>query len=203
MANRNAAIKQVSLFTGLYLLTATAFAVGLQNWEFLFYIGVVVLLAFCVWMLNVKVPLTRGVLWCLSLWGLLHMVGGFVPTPDGWPYNGDKAVFYSLWLIPNYLKYDHIIHMFGFGITAWVCWQALQPALKDPRPRFGVLLLCALGAMGLGAFNETIEFMVTIAVPDNNVGGYWNTSWDIVANMAGAIIAVILVYKIYSKESHD
>jgi uncharacterized membrane protein YjdF len=50
-----------------------------------------------------------------------------------------------------------------------------------------------LGAMGLGALNEMIEFSAVLMVPDTNVGGYYNTALDLVFNALGAVIAMVLV----------
>ncbi len=136
---------------------------------------------------------STGLLWCLSIWGLLHMAGGLLPLPEGLPFNGDKAVLYSLWLIPEYLKYDQVLHAYGFGISTWLCWQALSPLLRIPRPTLGVLILCVLGGMGLGALNEVFEFIAVLLIPDTNVGGYMNTGWDLIANMIGSITAAVII----------
>ena len=29
-------------------------------------------------------------------------------------------------LIPGRLKYDRVVHAFGFGATTWVCWPELR-----------------------------------------------------------------------------
>ena len=47
--------------------------------------------------------------------------------------------------------------------------------------------------MGLGAVNEIIEFSAVLAVPETNVGGYYNTALDLVFNGSGAILAMWLV----------
>ena len=47
--------------------------------------------------------------------------------------------------------------------------------------------------MGLGAVNEIIEFTAVLAVPDTNVGGYYNTALDLCFNAGGAVIAMVLV----------
>lgn len=191
-------LRGVGLFTSLYLLVAGGFAAMYQNWEFVFYIGVVVILMLVVIAAHKRAHLSRGVLWALSVWGLLHMIGGLVPVPEGLPYNGDKGVFYSLWIIPNYLKYDHIVHAFGFGISTMVCWQALRAAAPAIRPSLGVISLCMLGGMGLGATNEIVEFVAVLAIPDTNVGGYINTGWDLVSNATGCVIAGILIRTQYA-----
>lgn len=178
----------VALFTFAYLAVAMPFAVTAQNTEFLFYIGVVVLLAVAVLFLHRRVRLSQGTLWALSAWGLLHMLGGLLRVPPELTNNG-SGVLYSLWLIPNWLKYDQVVHAYGFGVAAWVCWECIR-TVPGIKPTTGVLALCWLGGMGLGSLNEIVEFTAVLMIPGTNVGGYVNTGWDLVANAVGALIAV-------------
>ena len=99
----------------------------------------------------------------------------------------------SLWLIPGRLKYDQVVHAYGFGLSTWLCWQALANSLGLQRPTFGLLVLCALAGMGLGAANEIVEFIAVLTIPNTNVGGYENTGWDLVANAIGATVAAVLI----------
>ena len=188
----------VALFTSVYLVGALITAVQVSNYEFLLYIGVVVLMIGVVWVVHGRVALTSGALWCLSIWGLAHMAGGLVVVPEGWPVMGTNRVLYSLWLIPDRLKYDHVVHAYGFGVTTWVCWQGLRAALggrhQRVRPTPGLMLLCAAAGLGFGALNEVIEFAATLLVPETNVGGYLNTGWDLVANLFGATVAVTAIW---------
>jgi uncharacterized membrane protein YjdF len=188
----------VALFTSLYLVGALMTAVQGSNYEFLLYIGVVVLMMGVVWVVHGRVALTSGALWCLSIWGLAHMAGGLVVVPESWPVMGANRVLYSLWLIPDRLKYDHVVHAYGFGVTTWVCWQGLRAALggrhQRVRPTPGLMLLCAAAGLGFGALNEVIEFAATLLVPETNVGGYLNTGWDLVANLFGATVAVTAIW---------
>ncbi len=187
---------KVLVFTLAYLGVATIWAIGAGNSEFIFYIAVMAILIGAVTFVHSRVRLTTGVLWALSLWGLAHMAGGLVPVPDSWPINGDIRVLYSLWLIPDILKYDHVVHAYGFGTTTWVCWQGLRSVLvqhTELRPTFGLMVLCAAGGMGFGALNEVIEFAATLLMPETNVGGYLNTGWDLVSNLVGTTVAAILI----------
>ncbi len=188
----------VALFTSVYLVGALMTAVQGSNYEFLLYIGVVVLMMGVVWVVHGRVALTSGALWCLSIWGLAHMAGGLVVVPESWPVMGTNRVLYSLWLIPDRLKYDHVVHAYGFGVTTWVCWQGLRAALggrhQRVRPTPGLMLLCAAAGLGFGALNEVIEFAATLLVPETNVGGYLNTGWDLVANLFGATVAVTAIW---------
>ena len=97
---RRVSLVPVGVFTAVYLIVATTFAVGQNNTEFLFYIGVVILLSLAVVVVHRRVGLSRGLLWALSIWGLLHMLGGLVEVPPSWPHEGSHAVLYSWWIVP-------------------------------------------------------------------------------------------------------
>ncbi|MCL4693469.1 MAG: DUF2238 domain-containing protein [Candidatus Hydrogenedentes bacterium] len=197
----------VGVFTIAYLAIATVTAFARGNQEFIFYIVVVVLLVGAVLIVHRRVQLSQGVLWALSVWGLAHMMGGLVRVPEGWPINGDIRVLYSLWIIPNYLKYDHVVHAYGFGTTTWVCWQGLKSILRtyttDPQPTFGLMVLSATAGLGFGALNEVVEFAAVLLVPETNVGGYINTGWDLVANSVGAATAALLILVFDRSKSVD
>ena len=124
-----------------------------------------------------------------------------MPIPAHWPQNTDagaSGVVYNLWIFPNHLKYDQVVHAFGFGITTWLCWQAVSSRTRSDngealRPTLGIMTLCAAAGMGFGALNEIIEFIATLTLPKTNVGGYENTGWDLVYNMIGSIIAAVAI----------
>lgn len=188
----------VAAFTTAYLVAALIFALSRGNSEFLFYIAVMAVLMFVVWLVDRSVRLSAAALWALSLWGLLHMAGGLVPVPESWPISGDIRVLYSLWLIPDRLKYDQVVHAYGFGVATWVCWQGMRAAIERRGgravPTFGLMVLAASAGMGLGAMNELIEFAATMLVPETNVGGYVNTGFDLLANFVGAAGAATVIW---------
>lgn len=189
----------VVLFTLAYLAPAIAGALRTGNGEFVFYIAVLFVLMGAIAEVHRRVGLSRMSLWGLSLWGLAHMAGGLVSLPDSWSYQGDKPVLYSWWLIPGRLKYDQLVHAYGFGVTTLVCWEGLSAILQGPhrtaavQPTLGKLTLCTTAAMGFGALNEVIEFVATLLVPETNVGGYENTGWDLVSNLCGAVLVAVLI----------
>lgn len=41
--------------------------------------------------------------------------------------------------------------------------------------------------------NEILEFIATLVLPDTNVGGYVNTGWDLIFDLAGGIVAIVWV----------
>jgi hypothetical protein len=190
-------VARVAALTGAYLLAAAYGAVRTGNLEFIFYIGVMFVLIGAVWVVHRAISLPEAALWALSVWGLLHMAGGLLPPPAGWPAEGGAEVLYGLWIVPGRIKYDHLVHAWGFGVTTWVCWLGLSASLERAgvaaTPGFGRLVLVWVAGMGFGALNEVVEFAATLLVPDTNVGGYRNTGWDLVSNLVGATVAVVAI----------
>ena len=193
-------------FTLAYMAASVVGAVASGNREFVFYIVVMCLLLAIVAAIHRRVRYSRVVLWGLSLWGLAHMAGGLLPVPASWPINGEHRVLYSWWVIPDLLKYDQIVHAYGFGVTTLACWEGLAGILRrageqDVQPTLGRLTLCAAAAMGFGALNEVVEFAATLLVPETNVGGYINTGWDLVSNLVGAVLAAVAIRMFSSRRA--
>lgn len=194
MASRDSSIPlDVILLSAATLLAATIAALRTGNREFLFYVAVMVVLIALVLIIHRRVGFSPGVLRGLTAWAVLHMAGGLVPVPSGWPINGDQRVLYSLWLVPGKLKYDQLVHAFGFCVTAWAFWQGLNRAFGVARPTLGALFVVVCASLGCGALNEVVEFAATQLMPETNVGGYVNTGWDLVANTVGAVVAGLLI----------
>src|SRR6056297_820392 len=203
---------RVGLFTAAYLIAAALAASRARNLEFVFYIAVLIGSIACIVWIHSRVGLTPGLLWGLSIWGALHMAGGLVTVPDHWPTDGGFRVLYSWWIIPaasgggqtgGWLKYDQVVHAYGFGMASWLCWQGLQGALSDRargeaafetalRPTPGLMCLVAAAGMGRGALNEVVEFVAT-RITVTNVGGYVDTGWDLVFNLLGSSTAALLI----------
>lgn len=183
-------------FNAIVFSAGVAGLIATRNGEFLFYLIVLLILATIVGVVHRRVSLSPLVLWGLSAWSAAHLAGGLLPVPEGWPINGEVRVLYSLWLVPGWLKYDQIVHAFGFGISTLLCHEGLLATTgtwAGTRTAGMLVLFAALAALGLGATNEVIEFAATLLVPETNVGGYVNTGWDLVANTVGAILASLFL----------
>jgi hypothetical protein len=191
--NLSRPIVAAAIFTALYMSAAVIAAVTTGNGEFIFYIVVMCVLIALVAATHRRAHLTAPLLWLLTIWGALHMAGGLIPVPESWPINGDIRVLYSWWLIPGLLKYDHVVHAYGFGTTTWLCWQGWRGSVGHIEPTAGRMILVAAAGLGFGALNEVVEFAATL-MADTNVGGYVNTGWDLVANTVGATVAAVAIY---------
>jgi uncharacterized membrane protein YjdF len=185
-------------FTGAYIAIFAVWSFAAGTPGLAIYLALMAVLVPLFYFLHRRYPLGAALIWSLSVWGLLHMAGGLVQVPLEWPHEGTKPMLYNWWLAPRYLKYDHVVHAYGFGITTWLCWHILKTALRSPdgspvAPTPGILIVCMAGGMGFGAFNEVVEFVFTRVQRDTNVGDYANTGWDLLANLVGSLVAVILI----------
>jgi hypothetical protein len=129
-----------------------------------------------------RVHFSLVVLIGLLLWGLGHLAGGIVELSGGRIlYNG---------LFTRWIHFDNVVHFIGFGTAGLACWEALGVWLPtDEVPTVATVVFVALLACGVGAVNEVVEFAVTHALPETQIGGYENTGRDLVANLLGGLVA--------------
>lgn len=173
----------------LIIFTTTFILQG--NAEFIGYVVVVVILLFAVLLSNGAVRYPNYVLWGLFIWALLHMLGGVLME------NG--RVVYTLMIYPiigepyNILKYDQVIHALGFFVATTVMFHVLKKHLNRPISWPAVGIVISMAGLGLGALNEIVEFLMTVILPNTNVGGYENTAIDLIANFLGAVLAVFFL----------
>jgi len=165
-----------------------------KNLEFLIYVGVIIFFLFVIWFTRNKVNYPSIVLWGLTFWAFFHMVGG------GIYLNGKKVYQLMLWPIigePYYiLKYDQFVHFFGFGVATLIMFYLIKPYLiKENIGKVALSVVIIMAGLGVGAFNEIVEFITTVIVPESGVGGYENTSLDLVSNLLGAMVAMIYILK--------
>lgn len=181
------------------LLAANALYVlwfGLQyiqafNYEFIAYaVLIVIIFALLYGTLHItKFPTT--IIIGLTVWGLLHMMGGTVQVGEG--------VLYAYRIYPFYdgggdfyiLKMDQVVHAFLYGVVALMFLHLLRRIIQIRTHRILVALIAVLAATGLSVLNEIIEFAAVVALPETGVGGYENTVLDLIFNLSGAIVAVI------------
>lgn len=185
--------KWVILFTLFYSLIFAGYYLATGNREFVLYVGV--LLFFFVLLIGTiqATKFSTRLLWMLSGWGLLHLAGGGIPI-------NKEEVLYHWVLVPLFqletdwiLRYDQVVHFYGFMTATFVGGELLIPQLgENYRPK-SIAFLCFLVGMGFGALNEVIEFFATVLIAETNVGGYYNTGLDLVFNLLGAVVAALIL----------
>lgn len=87
-------------------------------------------------------------------------------TVVGLVVTGNREFLFYFVVLPVLLVLVTIVHAFGFGVTTWICWQALKRYLADPRPRFGPRFLCAVAGLGFGATVTAILITVFDRPPE-------------------------------------
>ncbi|HWL37085.1 MAG TPA: hypothetical protein VNQ77_12925 [Frankiaceae bacterium] len=120
-------------------------------------------------------------IWLLVLTGTLHLSGGIVPDPTG------SGVLYGMWLLPEVLRFDQVVHAVGSVAATVTAWQLLGTWLGAATPARTQAWLAALAGLGKGAVNEVVEFLVAMRVPGTFVGGFENTGWDLVFDTVGVV----------------
>ena len=181
------------VFTIVYIIGFTAVFISSGDYEFLWYVLVLVLLAGLVGVTINRSDFDRIIIWGLSLWGFLHMAGGGIKVGSG--------ILYTLVLLPIFdagnelmiFKYDQAVHFFGFGVATLVVYHLLRPYLSVQTKMSVVIVITVVAGTGLGVLNEIVEFIAVLAIPDTNVGGYYNTALDLVFNTLGAIAAAFYI----------
>lgn len=169
----------------------TVFFISRKNYEFLIYIGVIIFFLLVIIATNNRVDYPNEILWGLTFWALLHMSGG------GFYIKGTKL--YEIILFPisktyHIFRYDQFVHIVGFGVATLMMYQLLKPLLTDGLDKWAALsIIIVMAGLGVGALNEIVEFLATVILPETGVGGYINSSLDLVADMIGAIIALIII----------
>ncbi|MCL2743556.1 MAG: C-GCAxxG-C-C family protein [Planctomycetaceae bacterium] len=162
------------------------------NHEFLIYVGIVLAVSVFIAATFRRVRYPFVCLIGLAVWAVLHLAGGGIRIGND--------ILYGLILFPlsaDYpvLRYDQVVHAWGFGVCTLIMYHLLANLLpQNDLRRFSMGLLVITSGMGFGAFNENVEFVLTVLLPQTGVGGYVNTSLDLCANFAGAVIAYLLVY---------
>lgn len=176
------------LFNFVYIIGFTIYYVSIKNYEFLVYIGVLVLLFVLVAGTLRKTKFSYALLWGLSLWGLMHMMGGGVRI------NG--ATLYSLRLIPIWetseyfiLRFDQFVHAYLYFVMVFVAYQLLKDKIKPSLNKWIFYAVLLFVSAGIGAGNEIVEFSTVLFFEKTGVGGYYNNMWDLVFNSLGALLA--------------
>lgn len=186
--------KAILAFTVIYTASFSAYFIGNFNIEFIGYIGVIIFIFALLYATLDKTRIPPWILGGLSLWGMLHMMGGSIPIADGVLYNWKMYPFFDGGGELFILKFDQFVHLYLYAVVALLFLHLLRNYFANKHSQILIGFIAVTASMGVGALNEIIEFIAVLSVPDNNVGGYANTALDIVFNFAGAFFAVVGFY---------
>jgi len=145
--------------------------------------SVLIIGAAIVWLRRAAVPglLAAG----LAIAAIATLAGGLINVGHNVLYNASVGP-YNRTLGTHFLQYDHFAHAYVSFVVVFACWVMLAAPHAGWDHRRDLVLLTVGAALGLGALNEMVEFLATLAHHGGHVGGYWNTGWDLVCNFIGA-----------------
>lgn len=179
------------LLSVLGILGFTISFLARENYEFLLYIGVIFFFFFVLLLTDAIVRFSKTALWGTVLWAFLHMSGGGVPVGEGRLYD---VILLPLSKTYEIFKYDQFVHFIGFGVATLLMYELLKPVLRpDHRNWVRLAIIVIMAGLGVGALNEVIEFFATVITPETGVGGYVNTSLDLVFDLFGAVAMMVVI----------
>lgn len=190
-------LKLILYFIVGYLIVFGFLAILNKNPEFLYYIIIMTLLVIIAVRYHRKLHLPASVLTGFSIFGLLHVAGGNL-------FINSKRL-YDLWLIKGVLKYDNLVHFIALFFITIASYSLLRPHLdkKIKHNKFLLLLLFILISLGIGVFQEILEFGAVIFFnAAERVGNYVNNALDLVFNLIGAVVASVFLL-IYHKKYEE
>ena len=187
--------KALLIFTSLYLVGGAFYFIKDLNFEFIIYVAVILVILGGVYLTLPRTNFPTWMLWLLSVWGLMHILGGAVSTSDGvlfayriYPFLDLGGEFYIL-------KYDQLVHGYLYGVVAMMAYHLLRARLMVTNHNVLVFLFAVLASVGISGLNEIMEFFISLTM-ENGVGGYDNTMLDMCFNLGGALIATWLYVRL-------
>lgn len=190
--------RSVIAFSALYLLIGGIYFLQDFNFEFVIYVGVIVGAFVLLFGTLQMTQFPTYILWLISIWGLMHILGGSVPTPDGvlfaykiYPFLDYGGDFYIL-------KYDQVVHMYLYGVMTLVFLHVLRHTFKVVGNTWVVVLVALMASMGVSSLNEIMEFLIAVTLERNGVGGYENAMLDLIFNFSGGVLALVSLW-VYRK----
>jgi putative membrane protein len=181
-------------FNAIYVVGFGSYYVQNFNYEFIAYAGLIVAIVALIYGTLHYTKFPTYIIAGLSIWGLLHMMGGSVETSDGvlyawrvYPFFDGGGDFYIL-------KFDQVVHGALYAVVALMFLHLLKNIYLLEKYEFLTAFIAVMAALGVSALNEIFEFTAVLIAPETGVGGYENTMLDVVFNFGGALLAVLGYY---------
>lgn len=177
-------MRSVLVFTVVYTVVLLVYGLWVDSPLTLLYTGINIGLFVLFGILHVWARWPVHALWAVSLVGLGNMLGG-VLLVDGDPLYVVEVV--------GALRYDKVFHAVAGGAMVLIAWEAVKRWSGGIHHLGGQLLLTWLVVMGGGAVVEIAE-LIGSSLGGVSVGDYANNALDLVANAAGAAVAIAVVW---------
>ncbi len=168
-----------------------------KNYEFIIYVGVIIVCLAVIATTFFKVRYSFATLIGLTAWSAMHLSGG--------SFHINGTLLYEIIIITlshkyPILRYDQLVHIWGFAVATLTMFDLLRPLLKENLQGYIALsIVVIMAGLGVGAFNEIVEAIVAAIVPESGVGDYVNTALDLIADLIGAVLSMLYILTINYK----
>jgi hypothetical protein len=149
--------------------------------EFFVYALIILGVIVAAWKLLRHHPVPVWMLAMIQVGIVMHFAGGLALWQSSRLYD---AVFFNI-------RYDKYVHFVNAFICGWVLNFLYIGSLCSAR--WIRDLQQVIGVLGLGAAVEIVEYLVTLTVVSNGVGGYDNNMQDMIANFSGSVSCVLVI----------
>lgn len=156
--------------------------------EFFVYAIGILFAILVIWKLTRHISFPTWILIPLQIGILIHFAGGLGMFNETRLY--DKIIFN--------IRYDKYVHLINACSGGFVLHKLYLEQLRLKQWIKDLQLIAFI--LGIGAGIEIIEYLVTLTVETNGVGGYNNNMQDLISNLTGAIFSIILVRIIKKKK---
>ncbi|MEY2665587.1 MAG: hypothetical protein RLZZ480_692 [Candidatus Parcubacteria bacterium] len=180
------------IFNATYLFWGGAYFLQDLNFEFVIYVAVIVVIIGGTLLTAHKTEFPAWQLWLLSVWGLMHVLGGAVVVDGGVLFGYRIYPFLNLGGDFYILKYDQVVHAYLYGVVAMMAFHLLRTKLAIKGHGILIASFAVMVSVGVSALNEIMEFLIAVTIERNGVGGYENAMLDLIFNLSGAIVATLL-----------
>ena len=176
------------IFNATYLFWGGAYFLQDLNFEFVIYVAVIVVIIGSVLLTAHKTEFPAWQLWLLSIWGVMHVLGGTVMIDGGVLFGYHIYPLLDLGGDFYILKYDQVVHAYLYGLVAVMAFFQLR-RMAAASSIVTLLFISVLISEGISALNEIMEFLIAVSIEENGVGGYENAMLDLMFNLGGALVA--------------
>lgn len=182
----------ILIFTILYIIFFAFHFFLRGNFEFVWYIFILIALTILVILLDKKYNFSTLTIFGISLWGLGHMFGGSTLLTEERLYRQVLIPIFTTEEV-TIISYDHLMHFYFYVVATFMIYQVIKKYIKEDAHWIPVAVLIVFASMGVGALNEIFEFLPVLFLKETGVGGYFNVAWDIVFNALGTLTAIIYI----------
>lgn len=150
-------------------------------WEFFVYAVAILIVILFAWILTRQINFPSKLLFFAEIIILIHFAGGLIIL-------NESRLYDNFILGIRFDKYAHIIQTFmGSFILYELHFKNLNLKwwIKD--------LQLIIMMLGIGAVFEIIEYLITLTIDINGVGGYDNNMQDMISNFIGASVSILFI----------